>query len=65
MTRLEAAARIAQLIRVNIENNSGLYHGTMIPNLQSIVDLAHLPDEYLDLDTIESQIVVMEKRLGV
>lgn len=63
MTRLEAAARIAQIIRVNIEKNGGRYHGSMVPNLQSIVDLAWVPDEHFV--GVPEQIIAMERKLGI
>lgn len=59
--RLELAARCAQLVRVQIERNGGVYDGgSMAPNLQSIVDLAHVDSDCLD--GAEKQVAELERR---
>ena len=61
MTRLEGCTRIANLVRRNIECYGGRYNGSTVPNLQSIIDMATLPDEYLPMPQTELELEKIEK----
>lgn len=45
ISRIEAIASTAELVRRNITANGGAYSGLMVPNLQSVIDLCALPDD--------------------
>ena len=45
--RLKLIARTVTLIRKAIDNNGGMYHGMLVPNLQSITDLTNISDEHI------------------
>ena len=61
MTRLEAIARTAALVWRNIEANGGKYSGLMVPNLQTVIDLAMLPDDLLPAADLSTAIEDLER----
>lgn len=61
ITRLEAIARVTNLVRKNLEKNGMVYRSGMVPNLQSIIDLAQLPDEMINFERLEEQIAEAER----
>jgi len=60
-TRLKAVIRIASLVRANVEANGGQYSGTMVPNIQSIIDICTVPDEFIPKD-LDIQLTELEQR---
>lgn len=46
--RLQLITMTAAVLRMNIEANGNVYDGLLAPNMQSISDLAMLPDSYLE-----------------
>lgn len=61
--RLELVVRCTNLLRGEIERNSGRYDGRMVPNLTSITDLCTIEDAYLS--DAENSIVTLETLRGV
>ena len=59
--RLELMARCAALVRARIEANRGLYDGRQAPNLQSVIDLASVGEQYLV--GVEDQISALERTM--
>ncbi len=57
--RLELVARCASLVRSNIDAAGGVYDGRMVPNLQSVIDLATVDERHLI--GVEKSLVALER----
>jgi hypothetical protein len=60
MDRLEAIVRVTALVQRNIEANQGIYTGLMVPNLQSIMDCALMPDDLFSQQITEELLSTFE-----